>query len=119
MIILITLIGTIIAGVCVIKKTDYELFGFWITLVASIWIFIHLLGWGLKSYEYNVFETKRNAFEQTLKDARENGNQYESAAILKEVVEWNVLLAEYKYNNKTFLFDHYIDDRMELLEPIK
>lgn len=59
------------------------------------------------------------AIESTLAQSRLNGNEYESAAIVKEVSEWNINLAEFKYNNQNWYIGQFIDDRFENLNPIK
>lgn len=119
MITLIILIVLVAIGGYLTTKWDYDVLGTIICVIFGFWLIIHSLLWGLVSYEYGLFVEKRNAFEQTLQVARENGNEYETAAIIKEVAQWNVKLAEAKYDNKTMYFDQYIDDRVELLEPIK
>lgn len=121
-IILITLIAL---GIRLYNKNDpysyimYDFYGFVICLIFGTWLIIHIVGMAKASYEYELFVQRRNAFEQTLNSARENGNQYETAAIVKEVAEWNTTLATEKFYNKTAWFDQYIDDRIETLEPIK
>lgn len=119
MITLIILIVLVVMGGYLTTKWDYEGLGSAMCIIFGLWLIIHSFAWGLVSYRYGLFVEKRNAFEQTLKVARENGNEYEAAAIVKEVAQWNVKLAESKYDNKTMYFDQYIDDRVELLEPIK
>ena len=116
---LIILIVLVAIGGYLTTKRDYELLGFIMCLIFGAYLLFHAFSWGLVAYEYGLFVEKRNAFEQTLKVSRENGNDYETAAIVKEVAQWNVRLAEYKYDNNTIYFDQYIDDRVELLEPIK
>jgi len=119
MITLIILIVLIAIGGYLTTKWDYEGLGIIMCAIFGLWLIMHSFCWGLVSYEYGLFVEKRNAFEQTLNEARNNGNEYETAAIVKEVAQWNQKLAEYKYDNKTIFFDQYIDDRIELLEPIK
>lgn len=119
MITLIILIVLVAIGGYLTTKWDYELLGIIMCVIFGLWLIIHSFAWGLVSYEYGLFVEKRNAFEHTLQVARENGNEYETAAIVKEVAQWNVKLAEYKYDNKTMYFDQYINDSVELLEPIK
>lgn len=80
---------------------------------------VHLGHFLTVNYRYEVFLSKRNAFELTLKNSRENGNELESAAIVKDVAKWNQKLAAAKYNNKTLFLGQYIDDRVEDLQPIK
>ena len=116
LIILIVLVGI---GIYLTTTLNYEFLGIIMCVIFGIWLLIHIFGWGLKSYEYGLFVKKRNSFELTLKEARKNGNEYETAAIVKDVAQWNIKLAVYKYDNKTLFFDQYIDDRIELLKPIK
>ena len=119
MITIIILIGLVSIGGYLTTKWDYDMLGVMMCVIFGIYLIIHSLAFGLVSYEYGLFVEKRNAFELTLKEAREGGNEYETAAIVKEVAIWNVKLAEHKYDNKTMFFDQYIDDRVEMLEPIK
>jgi len=116
-IILCVLIGL---GIYLLNKTyDFELIGVILITVAGLYLLLHLIFWSLASFDYNLFVEKRNAFEQTLKVARENGRDLEAAAITKEISEWNQSLASKKYSNKLFLLTNYIDDRVETLNPIE
>lgn len=120
MILLIFLIAGFLFGMyLIIKSWDYDILGVLMAIVFGVALFIHSLAFGLKTYSYEIFVEKRNSFEKTLDNARENGNEYETAAIVKEVSDWNMKLASAKYDNKTFLLDQYIDDRIEDLEPIQ
>lgn len=89
------------------------------TAIIGIWLLGHTISILTASYSYEMFVVKRDAFESTLNNARKNGNEYETAAIVKSVAEWNIYLAMAKYENKTLYFDQFIDDRIEGLEPIK
>lgn len=119
MITLIVLIVLIGIGVYFSTTWDFEGLGIAMILIFGIYLFFHAIAWGLVGYNHDIFVQKRNAFEMTLKNARENGNEYETAAIVKEVAAWNMKLAVDKFDNKTFILDQYVDDRIELLEPIK
>jgi hypothetical protein len=117
---LIILIVIIAVGVKLLNSWDFGMLGGLMAVFGSILLLIHLLCWGFVSYyDYNQFKTQRNAFEQTLKSARANGNQYETAAIVKEVAEWNIKLASKKYDNTIWVFGQYIDDRIDSLNPIR
>jgi len=121
MITLIILISVIIVGIYLTKKLDYEhhiTVGF-IILFFSMALIFHCFYFFMTPYNYEIFLTKRNAFEQTLLESRESGNFYETAAIVKEVAIWNEELAMQKYINSFLLLDQYVDDRIESLEPIK
>lgn len=89
------------------------------SIVSGVWLFFFILLTSMSSYEYERFMVRRSAFEQTLNECRLNGNQYETAAIVKEVSEWNESLAENKLDNSKFLMETYVDDRFESLKPIK
>ena len=119
----IVLTTLIILGVILFKTVDeYSDWGIVPMLLCGLSIpalMIHLPLWAMRSYEYEVFESQFNAFEQTLHEARKNGNELEAATMMRDVAEWNQQLAKYQYKNSTTFFDQYIDDRIETLEPIK
>ena len=79
----------------------------------------HSLVYFTQEYEFEKFVSKRNAFEETLNNARGNGRDLESAAIIKDVAQWNMELAEYQYMNSHWFLGQYIDDRIESLIPIR
>lgn len=124
---LIVLIVLIALGLLLVKTASYssysrdvqDLLGVLLIIGSSVFLLVHLLAWSLVGYEYEKFAARRNAFNQTLQESRKSGNQYETAAIVKEVAGWNVELATEKYNNSTLFLDQYVDDRIEDLKPIK
>lgn len=122
MITAIILIVLIILGIYLLIK-EYEIgfvmTGVMLVVISLVLLLIHIPSVALKSYDYEVMKTKRDSFERTLKNARENGNEYETAAIVKEIANWNQSLAVYKYQNKTLFLDQYIDDRIDELEFIE
>jgi len=115
-IILLVLLGI---GILLLRNDDYDILGAVITAPVLIILILHVISVLLVPYNYNVFVEKRNSFEETLKDARQNGSDLERAAIIQNVSQWNIKLAEIKYNNTTFILSPYIDDRIMDLEPIK
>lgn len=121
MVTFIILLALVFIGSYVAKNyyRTTEVLGIVVMCISAFLLFIHLLIWPFVTYNYELFVAQRDAFEQTLNDARENGNEYETAAIVKDVAEWNQLLAASKYQNKIAFLDQYIDDRVETLEPIK
>ena len=119
MVTLIILVALTSIGVYLHHKYEYEIYGLFMWLGFGALLIIHCLYYLTVSYNYGLFVAQRNSFEQTLNEARVNGNEYETAAIVKEVALWNQELASYKYDNQTIFFDQYVDDRIELLEPIK
>lgn len=71
-----------------------------------------------RSYDYEVFLTKRKAIEETLIEARKNKNNIELTSVIKEVIDFNKELNEIQYKNTT-IFDVYIDDRFNNLKKLK
>ena len=109
-----------------LMKLDYKFrsdaWGFIGTLLimfSCIVMFMHVLALSFMSYEYKKFIAQRDAFQTTLNEARLHNNSYESAAILQSISQWNVELGELQFQNKTFLFGQYVDDRIEDVKPIK
>jgi len=66
-----------------------------------------------------MIKLDRETFETSLNESRKNGNEFESATILTEVIEFNSNLARIKYNNKNAFLGQYIDDRIENIKAIK
>ena len=119
---MITTIITVLVialGFYLVKTEEFEFLGTLLTLSAVFWLLTHILMIGTQNLEYERFLIRRDSFEQTLKSVRENGNPYESAAIVKEIADYNIELAMTKRDNKKAFFGQYIDDRFELLTPIK
>lgn len=119
MYIIITLIILIGLGIYLGIVKDYEILANVISSIAVVLLIAYLLGWLVGSYNYRLFIEERNSFEQTLIEARRNGDKYEKMAIMSDIAKWNMKLAEYKYNNKTIFFDLYVNDNVELIKPIK
>lgn len=115
---LIFLMALLALGIYLLN-TKYDISGIIITVICSVFLILHCVGYFTASYNYEMFKTKRNSFEQTLQMARESGNPIETAAIIKDVSAWNQKLAALQYDNKTPFFNQYIDDRIESLKPIK
>jgi heme/copper-type cytochrome/quinol oxidase subunit 2 len=125
------LITVIILGVLTLfcwlfKKsdTDWDLIGMEVAslvgiILSAIVLIVHIICLFSVKYDYGQFEAKRNAFEMTLNEARETGNQMEAASILRDVAQWNSELASRQYDNSTFVLGVYTDDRIETLKPIK
>jgi len=118
--ILIGLIGLVAFGIYLSTTDRYDILGIFITVIIGFFtLFFHIPALLLKDYDYNIFVVKRDAFESTLNETREMGRDLETAAILREVSEWNVKLAEKKYDNTTLILGQYIDDRIMNIKPIK
>ena len=118
-IILVVLIGV---GIYLVENTNHfglEFIGTVIVMILSAYLVAHVFFTIKKEYDYESFVAKRNAFEITLDASRESGNQYETAAIVKEVASWNIALAKKKYDSKHWYFGQYSDNRIENLEYIK
>jgi hypothetical protein len=93
--------------------------GWFLIIIFGAIFIVHIIACSLSKYQHDLFLQKRDAFELTLKDSRDSKKELETAAILKNVSEWNIELAEKKFDNSTFLLDCYIDDRIESVEYIE
>ena len=118
------IILSLLVAVCVViaNKTyndDLEIWSIVFSFLFGLYLLMHTLFWLLASYEYNSMVAKRNAFQETLTEARKNGREIELAAISQNISEWNQELASAKYNNTVFLLKDYTDDRIDSLEPIR
>ena len=103
----------------VIRNDMGNLLSFLGTFIFGGWFIVHLLIVLTQGYYFELFVEKRNSFELTLNNSREKGNEYEAAAIVKEVAEWNMKLAEDKFDNKNWYLGQFVDDRIETLNPIE
>ena len=56
---------------------------------------------------------------ETYERARKKGNELENAAIQLDIAECNRWLARKKYWNSLFIFDIYIQDEVDILDPIQ
>lgn len=120
MITLIILIALVAMGVAIHQNSyKYDILGGLLTALSGFYLIIHIILISVKSYDYEMFVVKRNAFSETLKSARESGKESEVASIVSVIADFNTELAAIKYDNKTIFFDQYVDDRFDLLEPIK
>ena len=112
--------GSLFLVIRFIEDDDTQDFFFLlIGMVGAIPIMLHVVMWSCAPREYERFVAQRSAFERTLENARNHGNPYESAAILTEITEWNIELANRKYTNSRFWSDCYVDDRTEFLQEIE
>jgi len=88
------------------------------SVLFGVMFLFSLLVFSFRAYDYGEFVSERNAFCQTLENARESGNEIELAAISKDIAEWNSSLASKNFA-RTTIFKEYTDPRFEDLEPIK
>lgn len=116
---IILLAITVLCLIHVIKTDMDNIFTFLGTLFFGLWFIIHILIILTQGYYFELFVEKRNSFEMTLQNSREKGNDLEAAAIVKEVAEWNMKLAEDKFDNKHWYLGQFVDDRIETLNPIE
>jgi hypothetical protein len=119
---IITIILLLLTGFGIylsIESYDYDILGRVMAFIFGIWLLLSSYCLLTVSYHHELFVVKRDAFENTLKNVRKNGNEYETFAIATEVAKWNTRLAEDKYDNTTWFYDQYIDDRINTLEPIE
>ena len=122
MILGIVLLVVVIATAIISRMTvsyDISFLSGMVSILTGGYLLIHILAMSLVEYNYEGFLERRAAFVETLDESRKNGNEYETAAIVKEISNWNIRVAKQKFDNKTLYFDQYIDDRWENIKPIK
>ena len=121
MIITIILVVLFVLGLYLSRSSDIDihLAGVLTSVIIGLLLIVNVAEISLASYEYHKLATKRISIVETLKESRTNSGVIERAAITKDVIKFNSYIAELKYENSTFFFDPYIDDRIELMKPIK
>lgn len=78
-----------------------------------------LIAWPISYYEAKVSIERYYAVKETIENSRlSEMDSIERAAIQNKITEVNADLAEMKYWNGT-IFDWYIPDEVEELEPLK
>ena len=97
------------------KQASWILLG----LFVSALLMGHLFSIVSRYVDYEEIVIKRSVIHNVLVELRKVENNIESAAVLKDIIDFNTSLAKMKYYNKTFLFGQYVDDRIESIEPIK
>ena len=96
-----------------------EILGIFLTATFGLCLIVSSYKLLTVSYHYDLYVVKRNAFIDTLKDIREGGNEHETEAVYRDILEANAELRVEQYDNGTFFYDQYIDDRIMDLKPIK
>lgn len=97
------------------KQASWILLGLFISAL----LMAHLFSIISRYVDYKEIVIRRNAIHSALIESRKVENNIESAAVLKDIIDFNTSLAKMKYYNKTFLLGQYVDDRIESIEPIK
>jgi hypothetical protein len=115
---LVIILSCLIAIGFILYIKGYRI-GEYIYLPSLIYLISHVTVWSLSSYEYNMFVAKRAVVIEALNSARQRNNNYELASISREVLKLNHELAQKKYQNSVFLAKDFIDDRVEMLQPIR
>jgi len=116
---LITVIGILTLYYSLNESIGFGVLHTFAIVIFGIWLIVHSISLATVEYNYEMYLVKRNAFEQTLKNTRANGNPYETAAIVESVAYWNESLAKYQFQNKTFYYNQFIDNRFNNLLPIQ
>ena len=121
MIITIILVVLFVLGLYLSRSYDFDthMAGVLTSIITGVLLILHVAQISLASYEYHKLAIKRTSIVETLKESRTNSGVIERAAITKDVIKFNSYIAELKYKNTTSFFDPYIDDRIELMKPIK
>ena len=123
MLIIIGFVIILIVGIFVLRSKRYDInretVGIVLTVIGTIGLIVSLLTLPFSRMEVNSTIHKIEATQQTINRARENENiKLEKMAIQNKAAEMNQKLASTKYYNKT-VFDLWIPDKIENVEPIK
>lgn len=117
----ITMIGIVILNYAPgrLEFSDgYELFGVGFTVVGGIFLIIFLMLLPLNRYLTNVEISGFKSVEQTIQDARMNGDNIENTAFLIKIAEKNEWLAKIQHRNNTVLRLWYPNE-VDKLEPLR
>lgn len=117
MILLLGLVALFLLVTGLFYYTDNDLWMFpSFILGVVILVFLICLPFSYYGTKGNIAEF--NSVKETLKIARDRGESIENAALQMKVIDSNKWLASTKYWNST-LFDSFIPDEVERLEPIR
>lgn len=70
-------------------------------------------------YSFENWVARRDAIVQSLESSRKNYSEIETAGIINKVVDFNIVLADNQYRNTLWIWDSYIDDRVDSLKFIQ
>jgi hypothetical protein len=119
MIILTTLTLMLIAGILTAKYTYTEFLSVVLVGAGSIGLLLGVICLPIAHMDYNSQIQEFNSVKATLENARENNvEKIESAAFQLKIADKNEWLASMKYYNGT-VFDLWIPDEIDALEPIE
>lgn len=120
MIIIISLAVIMGLGIWLGKKdTDLDFLSFIITGLAGFMLFFAIIFIPIEHYSANADIQKYYSLKQTIIEARQRGTEpIERAALTQKIAENNTLFAAYKYWNKT-VFNDYIPDEVDMIEPLR
>lgn len=118
------LIILMVLGIFISEKLNdtYSIWGYMaasiIGIVSGIILLISLIV--LPVNRQSVYSTIKQyeAIEDTIKTARENGNEIENAALTQSIISVNYTITNMKHWNET-IFDVFIPDEIEELKTLK
>ena len=123
MLTLIVLIVLLIAGIIINSKASelsgLEVFAQILIVISGLLLLIHIIVWPVTHFETNVDIAKIEAFEITIEESRQNVSEFERAAILQDIAEWNEKIVTYQMCNKNWFLDQYIPDSVDDLKLLK
>jgi len=118
MIIFITAVVVILIGILFLNYFEWEFFGGLLIMIGGMVLCIVLIAGYLVPLETRGEIVRFEATRQTIKIARETGNELEKAAVQHKIIECNNWLASKVYWNQT-IFDIFIPDEVMQLKPLK
>jgi cell division protein FtsL len=119
--IMITLLAVmlIIIGYYIEEKIDrFETAGQFIQIIGFVSTIFLVFAFLIVRFATTPYEVRRNSLQETYTQSR-NFSEFERMQITRDIADFNAELALDKYWNETFLFDWWISDVVEKLEPIK
>ncbi len=117
MILLIVLLALVLLLAALFSVTDNDLFMFGSFIVGVVFL-VALICLPCSYYTTKGHIAEFNSVKETLKVARDRGESNENVALQMKVIDSNKWLASTKYWNST-IFDSFIPDEVESLEPIR
>jgi len=118
MIILIILVIVFGVGILLVRFDVFDILGEVLSILGGMSLVVALIFVYLSPFMIHANIVRFEATRQTIKMARETGNDLEKAAIQHKIIEYNSWLASKVYWNET-IFDIFIPDEVMQLKPLK
>ena len=122
MLIFLLLVAVFVVGIVLAVKSEglsrKKDIGEAVAFISGLCLFCYVMVWGITFGESLTFVEEFNSVEDTVEKSREQGRGVETAALQVHISKVNAGLSSYKYWNEG-MFDVFITDKVEKLEPIE